>query len=92
MTDEPSSTATGFPSIVPASVLRQDAPSNRITVGAIGTGRISRGHDLPGIWRHTQARLIAVCDVDRARMEDAKVLVNGHYAEATGKSHDGVTG
>ena len=28
------------------------APSNRINVGAIGTGRISRGHDLPGLWKH----------------------------------------
>lgn len=92
MIDAPSSATPGFPSIVPASVLGQAAPSNRITVGAIGTGRISRAHDLPGIWRHPQARIVAVCDVDRARMEDAKVLVNGHYAEATGKSHDGVTG
>ena len=44
--------AGGFPSIVPSSVLGAASPSNRITVGAIGTGRISRGHDLPGIWRH----------------------------------------
>jgi hypothetical protein len=30
----------GFPTIVPASVFGQAAPSNRINVGAIGVGRI----------------------------------------------------
>ena len=30
-------------------------PSNRINVGAIGVGRISRVHDLPGIWKYDQA-------------------------------------
>ena len=43
-----SSVLSGFPSIVPASVLGASSPSNRISVGAIGTGRISRVHDLPG--------------------------------------------
>ena len=41
--------AAGFPTIVPSSVFGQLSPSNRINVGAIGVGRISRGHDLPGI-------------------------------------------
>jgi predicted dehydrogenase len=83
--------AAGFPAIVPASVLGANAPSKRINVGAIGTGRISRGHDLPGIWKHETARVMAVCDLDAKRAEDARVLVNKHYAEATGKPHDGVT-
>ena len=34
---------------------------------------------------------MAVCDVDSKRVEDAKALVNGHYAKATGKPYDGVT-
>jgi predicted dehydrogenase len=84
--------AAGFPAIVPASVFGAGAPSNRIGVGAIGTGRISRGHDLPGIWKHEQARIVAVCDLDSRRVEDAKVLVNGYYAKKTGKPYDGVTG
>ncbi len=77
---------------MPATVLGAQAPSNQITVGAIGVGRISRGHDMPGIWKHPQARITAVCDLDAKRVEDAKVLVNGHYARSTGKPHDGVTG
>jgi len=82
----------GFPSIVPASVLGATAPSNRINVGAIGTGRIARGHDLPGIWKYDEARIVAVCDLDRRRLEDAKALVDGYYAKKSGRSYDGVTG
>src|SRR5687767_12315344 len=86
-----SSVLAGFPSIVPASVLGAAAPGNRINVGAIGTGRISRVHDLPGIWRHGLARIMAVCDLDSKRVEEAKTLVNGYYAKQTGKPYDGVT-
>ena len=81
----------GFPTIVPASVLGQNSPANRINVGAIGTGRISRAHDLPGIWAYDTARIMAVCDLDSRRVEDAVTLVNGHYAKQTGKPYDGVT-
>ena len=83
--------AAGFPAIVPASVFGQTAPSNRINVGAIGTGRISRGHDLPGIWQYATARIVAVCDVDSRRVADAKSLVNAYYTKTTGKPYDGVT-
>ena len=54
----------GFPSIVPSSVFGKSSPGNRINVGAIGAGRISRVHDLPGIWKYDNARIIAVCDLD----------------------------
>jgi predicted dehydrogenase len=84
--------AAGFPSIVPASVFGTNAPSNRINVGAIGMGRISRGHDLPGIWKHAGARITAVCDLDSKRVQDAIALVNGHYTKTTGKPYDGVKG
>ena len=82
----------GFPDIVPASVFGEHAPSNRINVGAIGTGRISRGHDLPGVWRYDSARIMAVCDLDSRRVEDAKKLVNDYYSKQSGKPYDGVTG
>src|SRR5688572_20888904 len=84
--------ASGFPSIVPSSVLGAAAPSNRINIGAIGVGRISRGHDLPGLWKHDSARIMAVCDLDTQRVQDAIALVNGRYAKTTGKPYDGVTG
>ena len=81
---------SGFPAIVPASVFGKSAPSNRINIGAIGTGRISRGHDMPGVWKYNFARIIAVCDLDSKRAADAKVLVDNYYKEKTGKAYDGV--
>jgi predicted dehydrogenase len=86
-----SAAAWGFPAIVPASVLGAAAPSNRINIGAIGMGRISRAHDLPGVWKHDVARVMAVCDLDSRRVEDAKRLVNSYYTKRAGKPYDGVT-
>src|SRR5580692_6099869 len=76
--------AAVFPAIVPASVFGRHAPSNRINIGAIGTGRISRIHDLPGIWKYDQARIIAVCDLDSNRVEAAKMLINDYYTKKNG--------
>jgi predicted dehydrogenase len=84
--------AAGFPAIVPARVFGTMAPSNRIHVGAIGTGRISRGHDMPGVWKYANVQIVAVCDVDSRRVEDARTLVNTHYSQKLGKSWDGVRG
>src|ERR1700690_2759374 len=84
--------AIGFPAIVPASVFGQFAPSKRINIGAIGVGRISRGHDMPLILQYDRARIMAVCDLDAHRVEDGKKFVNDYYAAKTGKPYDGVTG
>jgi len=80
----------GFPTIVPASVLGKNAPSNQINIAALGTGRISRSHDMPNVWKHNIARIMAVSDLDSNRMTDAKKLVNDHYSKKTGKAYDGV--
>jgi len=87
-----SAIAAGFPAIVPSSIFGQKAPSNRINVGAIGNGRISRVHDLPSTWKFDSAQIMAVCDLDSKRVEDAKKLVNDYYGKKTGKAYDGVTG
>jgi predicted dehydrogenase len=81
--------AAAFPDIVPASVLGQNAPSNRINVGAIGVGRISRGHDMPGIWKYDDARIVAVCDLEAGRLQDGKRLVDDVYTKKTGKPYNG---
>lgn len=78
------------PYIVPSSVFGKNAPSNRINIGAIGTGRISRIHDLPGVWRHDFAQVMAVCDLDAKRAEEGKKLVNDYYTKKNGTPHDGV--
>src|SRR5215469_3910462 len=84
--------AIGVPTILPASVFGQYAPSKRINVGAIGVGRISRVHDMPSILQYDNARIVAACDLDAHRVEEAKKLVNDYYATKTGKPYDGVTG
>lgn len=85
-----STLALGIPSIVPSSVFGKNAPSNRINIGAIGTGRISRGHDLPGVWKYDFAQVVAVCDVDKKRTAEGKTLVNEYYTKRDGKPFDGV--
>jgi predicted dehydrogenase len=79
------------PTIVPASVFGKQAPSNRINIGAIGTGRISRDHDLPGVWKYDHARIIAVCDLDANRAAEGKQHVEAYYTKKFGSPYSGVT-
>jgi predicted dehydrogenase len=88
--------AVGFPTIVPSTVLGQDAPSNRINIGAIGVGRISRVHDMPGVWKYTTGarnnRIIAVCDLYAPRVEQGKQVLNGVYGKQIGKEYTATIG
>lgn len=79
-----------IPSIVPASVFGKNAPSNRINVAAIGTGRISRIHDMPGVWQYDYAQLMAVCDLDKQRAVEGQKLVNDYYTKKNSAPYDGV--
>ena len=78
------------PTIVPASVFGAYAPSNRINIGAIGTGRISRDHDMPGVWKYDDVRIVAVSDLDLNRVSDAKKLVEDYYSKKLGQPYSGV--
>ncbi|MEJ2649553.1 MAG: Gfo/Idh/MocA family oxidoreductase [Sedimentisphaerales bacterium] len=80
----------GFPSIVPSTVFGQNSPSNRINIGAIGNGRISRSHDMPGVWKYDTAQIMAVCDLDKNRAKDGEALVNRQYTNRLGTSFSGV--
>ena len=63
----------GFPAIIPARVLGQQAPSNKIQVGVIGCGRIAGGMDIPGLWSNQDiATLVALSDCDGKRMRTTK--------------------
>ena len=68
----------GFPYLVPRSALGQDgavAPSNRIVLGAIGTG--SQGmSNLRGFLGLREVQVVAVCDADRAHSAEAKRKVD----------------
>lgn len=84
--------ATAFPLIVPSSVFGKHAPSNRINIGAIGVGRISRVHDMPEVLKHDDAHVIAVCDLDAKRVDAGIAFVNQSYAGKLGKAYTGTLG
>lgn len=81
-----SSSAGAFiiPTILPSNVFGRTKANGKINVGQIGCGRIARDHDMPGVMQYDNARMIAVCDVDNNRMEDAKKLVESYYNKKTG--------
>lgn len=72
------------PVIVPSTVLGANAPSNTISIGVIGTGRIANS-DMDEIMKFNEARIVAVCDVDSNRMKNAKAKVEKFYAGKAGK-------
>jgi len=82
----------GWPYVIPASALGKDgsvAPSNRITMGCIGTGNQGT-NDLRAFLRDKRVQIVAVCDVNKesagywnnavAGREPARRIVNQHYA------------
>ncbi|MFN2439859.1 MAG: Gfo/Idh/MocA family protein, partial [Chitinophagaceae bacterium] len=77
----------GFPTIVPSSVFGKNAPSNKINIAQIGCGRIARTHDLAETFKYDVARIMAIADVDRNRLQDGKKLVEGWYAKKTGQTN-----
>jgi predicted dehydrogenase len=79
------------PTIIPASSTGKHAPSNRINIGAIGTGRISRDHDMPGVLKYDHARIIAVADLDARRAAEGKQYVEEYYSRKNGAPCTGVT-
>lgn len=73
------SVAAVAPQIVPSSVLGADghtAPSNRITVGFIGTGSHGMGWNMPPYLRHKDAQIIAACDVDASHLIRASETID----------------
>jgi hypothetical protein len=80
--------AVAAPHVVPSSALGLAgavAPSNRITVGFIGTGEHGIGRDVNGFLAQPDAQAVAVCDVDASHREAAKRRVEQHYADAMSK-------
>ena len=89
--------AIAFPTLIPDSALGRSgfvAPSNRITLGVIGTGNQGTG-DLRSFLRDERVQVLAICDVNRegpgywdggtAGREPARRMVDAFYAEARQK-------
>ncbi len=72
--------AAAFPYIVPSSVFGADAPSERIVIGLIGTGKQSKYLQRSFMGAGTQ--VVAGCDVDKLKLARAEKMANDHYAKA----------
>ncbi len=79
--------AMAAPMVVPSSVMGKDAPSNKINIGQIGCGRISRSHDMPSTMPYDDARIIAVCDLDSKRLKEGKEFVEAWYRKNKGTTN-----
>jgi predicted dehydrogenase len=73
----------GFPYVLPSSVFGGNgvvAPSNRITLGFIGTGNINT-HHCRTFLAEKDARIVAVCDPVAARREGHRDNINQVYGD-----------
>ena len=85
--------AVAAPTIVSATALGNDkaaAASDRLTVGFIGMGKQSRWHTgtLSG---RADVQVMAVCDVDTTRREDAKEKIQKKYVELERKGEGDIS-
>jgi predicted dehydrogenase len=76
--------AVGIPHVVSSSALGAAgtvAPSERITVGAVGVGPQGSGV-MRNFLRQSDAQVVAVCDVKSHVLKAAQQLVNEHYSSS----------
>ncbi len=79
------------PIIIPSSAFGANPPSERTTVGCIGVGRMGSG-DMREVFGFRRAQVIAVCDVDSKRANNAKQTVERRYAaRSTNGTYKGCT-
>ena len=68
----------GLFNIVPSSVLGADAPSGKVTMALVGAGGMGNGN-MRSFLAFPDVRFLAVCDVNRAKRERAKEMVDNCY-------------
>jgi predicted dehydrogenase len=80
--------AVAFPTIIPGRALGLDgatAPSNRLTMGFIGMGKMAKGH-LGAYQGDESCQILAICDVEQGRREKAAAATNEIYAKRNGEN------
>lgn len=77
------------PLILPGRVWSADAvaPSEKVVMGFIGVGKQSRGL-MNRFLSDPNVQVVAVCDVDTTRREDAKAKVDKHYSNSDCKAYN----
>ena len=79
------SSAAIAPAIVSASALGgpdRTRPSDRINVAMIGCGKMANDYHLPQLLAQSDVQVVAVCEVDQKRREQAKGRVEAKYSSA----------
>jgi predicted dehydrogenase len=75
------------PTIIPASALGKNAavaPSERISVGIIGAGKMCHGYHLNSLLGYDDVQITALCEVDTTRRKSAKRKIEAKYSTKTG--------
>ena len=81
--------AIALPTIMPSNLLGSSAPSNRINVAMIGCGRQSIQPNIPQLLQSKNAQIVAVCDLDSWRLNNAQKQVNDYYSKEKGINYKG---
>lgn len=80
-----SASVVSVPFILPSHIWAAETkPNSKLTMGFIGMGKQSRG--LLGGFLGQDTRVLAVCDVDTTRRENARKRVNDFYNAKSGKT------
>jgi predicted dehydrogenase len=69
------------PNFFPARLFGQNAPSNRLAVGIVGTGLIAGSH-IGTLLGREDARIVALCDLKRSKAEKARARIDAAYGKA----------
>jgi len=80
-----------LPYFVPSSVLGKAGnvpPSNRITLGFVGTGKQGK-YLIRSFLNSPGTQVLAGCDVDRLKLEGGQKIVEEHYTEKSGITYKG---
>lgn len=67
------------PMMVPSHLLGESAPSRKVALALIGTGRQAIQVNLPALLTLPNVQIVAVCDVDAWRSAKAKAEVDRYY-------------
>jgi len=78
-----SAAVVAAPMIVPSTVFGQNAPSNRLNMGAIGCGSMGNSN-IDNFLKRDDVQIIATCDVDRTHLNKTTAKIEQAYAKKNG--------
>ena len=76
--------AAGAAPLIFGGCANRFSANNKINVGVIGCGRIATSFEIPGVLKRTDiARIVAVCDLDSNRVDNARSMVEKSYNDGS---------